>query len=199
MKGSIIIISFFVLGIITSYFSILPEFLLNDNLSNYILYILMLFVGVSIGLDKRAFKIIKQVKLKILLVPLSTIIGTLLGVAIFSIFISDISLKNSLAIGSGFGYYSLSSILITKMSGETMGVIALVSNIIREIITLLLTPLFAKYFGKLAPISSGGATSMDTTLPIITKSVGKEYAMISIFHGTILTILVPFLVTYILN
>ncbi len=199
MKGSLIIISFFVLGIITSYFSILPEFLLNDNISNYILYILMLFVGISIGLDKKAFKIIKQVKLKILLVPLSTIIGTLLGVAIFSVFISDVSLKNSLAIGSGFGYYSLSSILITKMSGETMGVIALVSNIIREIITLLLTPFFAKYFGKLAPISSGGATSMDTTLPIITRSVGKEYAMISIFHGTILTIIVPFLVTFILG
>ncbi len=199
MKGSLIIISFFVLGIITSYFSILPEFLLNDNFSNYILYILMLFVGISIGLDKRAFKIIKQVKLKILLVPLSTIVGTLLGVAIFSIFISDVSLKNSLAIGSGFGYYSISSILITKMSGETMGVIALVSNIIREIITLLLTPFFAKYFGKLAPISSGGATSMDTTLPIITRSVGKEYAMISIFHGTILTIIVPFLVTFILG
>lgn len=199
MKGSVIIISFFVLGIMTSYFSILPEFLLNDNINSYILYILMLFVGISIGLDKRAFKIIKQVKLKILLVPLSTIIGTLLGIAIFSVFISDVSLKNSLAIGSGFGYYSLSSILITKMSGETMGVIALVSNIIREIITLLLTPFFAKYFGKLAPISSGGATSMDTTLPIITRSVGKEYAMISIFHGTILTIIVPFLVTFILS
>jgi uncharacterized membrane protein YbjE (DUF340 family) len=69
----------------------------------------------------------------------------------------------------------------------------------REIITLLAAPLFAIYFGKIAPISSGGATSMDTTLPIISKVSGKEYAMVSLFHGIVLTILVPFLVTLVLS
>ena len=78
-----------------------------------------------------------------------------------------------------------------------MGVIALLSNISREIITLLFTPVFARYFGKLAPISSGGATSMDTTLPIITKYIGSDYAIISIFSGVVLTILIPFLITII--
>ena len=116
-----------------------------------------------------------------------------------STFFIDIGLRESLAIGAGFGYYSLSSIFITKISGEALGVVALISNISREIATLLITPLLVKYFGKLAPIASGGATSMDTTLPIITKFVGKEYAIISVFSGIVLTILVPFLVTFILK
>jgi uncharacterized membrane protein YbjE (DUF340 family) len=104
-------------------------------------------------------------------------------------------LNECLAIGSGFGYYSLSSIYITKISGEVLGVVALLSNIIREVITLIASPVLVKYFGKLAPIASGGATSMDTTLPIITRYSGKEFAVTSVFSGTVLTIIVPFMVT----
>jgi len=180
-------------------FSLVPEFLQNKDLSNYVLYGLMFFVGVNIGTDKNGWSIIKKVKFKILLVPLSVITGTLSGVAFISVFIKEISLKDSLAIGSGFGYYSLSSVFITKLAGSVLGVVALLSNIMREIAALLLAPLFVKYFGKLAPIAAGGATSMDTTLPVITKFSGMEYAIIAVFNGTVLTIIVPFLVTLILT
>lgn len=198
MKSSLIIVGFFALGILVGLYDLLPKVFVETDFSVYALYILMFLVGVGIGSDKKAWEIIKTAKLKIILVPLTVIIGTSLGVAIVSFFI-NIGLRESLAIGAGFGYYSLSSILITKISGEALGVIALISNISREITTLLVTPLFVKYFGKLAPIASGGATSMDTTLPIITKYVGKEYAIISVFSGIVLTILVPFLVTFILR
>jgi uncharacterized membrane protein YbjE (DUF340 family) len=199
MKSSFVIVSFFVLGIIMGLYQLLPQFLVETDFSIYALYILMLLVGVGIGSDKKAWEILKNAKLKIILVPLTVIVGTFIGVAIISIFLEDINLRESLAIGAGFGYYSLSSIFITQISGEVLGVIALISNISREIITLLFTPLFAKYFGKIAPIASGGATSMDTTLPIITTFLGKEYAIISVFSGIVLTILVPFLVTFILK
>ena len=199
MKNSLIIVGFFVLGVVIGLYQLLPKIFVEIDLSIYALYILMFLVGVGIGSDKKSWEILKNAKLKIILVPLTVIIGTFIGVAIISIFLEDINLRESLAIGAGFGYYSLSSIFINQISGEVLGVVALISNISREIITLLLTPLFAKYFGKIAPIASGGATSMDTTLPIITKFLGKEYAIISIFSGIVLTILVPFLVTLILK
>ena len=199
MKSSLIIVSFFILGILLSIYSLIPKFLLESDLSSYVLYVLMFFVGISIGADKDVLKILKGVKLKIILVPLSIIIGTFIGIGFTSVFIPDISLKESLAVGAGFAYYSLSSIIITKLNSEILGVIALLSNIFREVITLLMAPLLVKYFGKLAPIASGGATSMDTTLPIITKFTGKEYAIIAVFSGVILTILAPFLVTFILT
>ena len=199
MKSSLIIVAFFICGIVLSMFSLLPDSLVEIDFSSYVLYLLMFFVGVSIGADKDVLKILKGAKLKIMLVPLSIVVGTFIGVGLTSFLITDISLKESLAVGAGFGYYSLSSIFISQLHSELLGVIALLSNILREIITLLITPILVKYFGKLAPIASGGATAMDTTLPIITKFTGKEYAIIAVFSGIILTILVPFIVTFILT
>ena len=51
-------------------------------------------------------------------------------------------------------------------------------------------------FGKLAPISVGGATTMDTTLPIITRVSGQSLVIVSIYHGFVVDFTVPFLVTF---
>jgi len=199
MKGSLIILAFFVAGLFGGLSDVFPEWLLNDDLTTYALYILMLLVGISIGSDSNAFSVLRKMNVKVFLVPLLVIIGGLAGTALVAIFLSDITIQQAMAVGAGFGYYSLSSIFISKLSGDELGVIALLSNIFREIFTLLLMPLLVRYFGKLAGIASGGATSMDTTLPIIVKFSGKEYGVIAIFSGIILTVLVPVLVTFILE
>ena len=76
-----------------------------------------------------------------------------------------------------------------------MGTIALLANIVRELITLLAAPLLVRWFGRLAPIAAGGATTADTTLPIITQTSGQDFAVVSIFHGFVVDFSVPFLVT----
>ncbi len=199
MKNSLIILLLFFLGVILGLTKWLPNFIIENDFSIYILYTLMFFVGIGIGADTKALQIIKQTKAKIIFVPLSVIIGSLLGAGLTSFFLSEISVKEAMAVSAGFGYYSLSSIFITKMSGDFLGTVALLSNILRELITLIATPIFIKYFGKLAGIASGGATSMDSTLPIISEYTGKEWAIISVFSGLVLTIIVPFLVTFILT
>jgi uncharacterized membrane protein YbjE (DUF340 family) len=142
--------------------------------------------------------LLRSVNLRIFLIPLSVIVGTFLGTMVYSWFDETLTLRECWAVGSGFGYYSLSSVLIKEIAGESLGVIALLSNIIREIITLLLAPVLSRLFGRYAPISAGGATSMDTTLPIIIRSTGTEYAAVSVFSGLVLTLLVPFLVPLVL-
>jgi uncharacterized membrane protein YbjE (DUF340 family) len=196
MKNSFIMLSIFIAGVLIGVFAFLPQKLMEHNAELYVLYFLMFFVGISIGSDiPGAWKLLKKLHIKIIMVPLAVIVGTYAGVSLVSLLIPSIALKDSLAVGSGFGYYSLSSILLSELKGETLGMIALLSNIIRELLTVVCAPLFVRFFGKLAPITSGGATSMDTTLGIITRFSGREYATISVFSGTILTILVPFLVT----
>jgi uncharacterized membrane protein YbjE (DUF340 family) len=195
MKNSLIMIGFFVAGVLIGLFVYIPSVLLDSGFEVYVLYLLMFLVGVSIGSDTTVWHLIKVINVKIIFVPLSVVIGTVIGTGMISFFLSDLTLSETLAIGSGFGYYSLSSILLTQIRGETLGIIALLSNIFREIVTIVCAPLLARYVCKLAPIASGGATSMDTTLPIITRSAGKEYATISVFSGTVLTIVVPFFVT----
>ncbi len=78
-----------------------------------------------------------------------------------------------MAVGAGFGYYSLSSIFIADFRGAELGTVALLCNVMRELFTLLAAPLVARWFGPLAAVSIGGATTFDTTLPIITQSAGK--------------------------
>lgn len=190
---------FFAAGVLLGVFDYLPQFIIENDYSMYALYGLMFLVGISIGADKESWKVIKQMNLKILLIPAGIIVGTLAGSALVGYFMSGINIKESMAVGAGFGYYSLSSIFISQISGETLGVIALLANILREIITLLATPILVLYFGKLAGIASGGATSMDTTMPIIVKYSGKEWGIIAIFSGIVLTVLVPFFVSFILE
>lgn len=199
MRDSILIVICFILGLILSYFQWIPEVLMHNDISSYVLYVLMFVVGIGIGSDGDALASLRRIKLKLVLVPLVVIVGSLGGAALFALFVSDLSIQESMSVGAGFGYYSLSSILINEMHSESLGTIALVSNVIREVLTLLLAPLLVWAFGKLAPVASGGATAMDTTLPIIIRVSGNEYGLMAIFSGIVLTILVPFLVSMILS
>ncbi len=196
MKGSITIVAFFIAGILIARFIDIPSSVTGDKLTVYALYLLMFLVGISIGSDKKALQALRQQDLKLVLVPLATILGTLAGSVLISFALQGRSITDCLAVGAGFGYYSLSSIFITQYKGAELGTIALVSNIMRELIALLAAPLLVRYFGKLAPISVGGATTADTTLPIITKFSGKEFVIISIIHGITVDLSVPFLVTF---
>lgn len=194
MKGSLIILSFFAAGLLLGVYRVLPASWLDYDYSFYVLAALMFSVGFSLGHQPDTIQQFRRIHSRVLFLPLTTVVGTFLGVLILSFF-SERSVFDFLAIGSGFGYYSLSSILITEYKGIELGTIALLANILREIITLLFAPVMVKYFGKLAPIAGGGATTMDTTFPIIIRTSGKEFSVVSIYHGFVMDLSVPFLVT----
>lgn len=196
MRGSLIIVGFFVLGIVCGVMHWLPDLNAWGNVSFWTLCALLFCVGVTVGNNTALLKSFRQLDPRLMLLPLMTIVGTLSATAIAAMALPDRSLTDCLAVGSGFGYYSLSSILITQYRGPELGTVALLANIIREVITLLGAPLMVKYFGPLAPISSGGATTMDTTLPIITRCSGQDFVIVSLFHGFLVDYSVPFLVTF---
>lgn len=196
MKGSLIIVGFFVLGIVCGLYHWLPDVVMQSDISFYVLCALMFFVGMSMGSNTSALKSFKKLNPRLALLPLMTIVGTLAGCSIVALLLPHRSLADCLAVGSGFGYYSLSSIFITRYCGPELGMVALLANIVREVFTLLGAPLLVRYFGPLSPISVGGATTMDTTLPIITRCSGNDFVILSIFHGFIVDFSVPFLVTF---
>jgi uncharacterized membrane protein YbjE (DUF340 family) len=198
-KSSLIILACLAAGILAGVLAVPPEAFLEMDPTAYALYALLFLVGAEIGANPRVWEVARRQNVRILLVPLSAVLGTFLGVALCSVFVPGVGFRESLAVGSGFGYYTLASVLIGQLGGKTLGVVALLSNILRELATLLTAPLLARHFGKLAPIASGGATSMDTTLPIITRSVGAEYAVISVVNGVVLTLLAPVLITALLR
>lgn len=195
MKGSLIIVTFFILGTIFGIYDLVPFDIVNSKIGFYALCALMFCVGISVGNNPQTLKNFRMLNPRLIFLPVMTILGTLAGSAVISLLLPHRSVTDCLAIGSGFGYYSLSSIFITEYKGAELGTIALLANISREILTLLAAPLLVRWFGNLASISAGGATTMDTTLPIITQTAGQQFVVVSIFHGFVVDFSVPFLVT----
>ena len=207
MKDSLIVLGIFVGGCLLGVLGYFPLDLKTGNLSIYILYALMFQIGISIGSNKELKSMISQLRLKFLLIPLATISGTLLFSAIASLLLSRWSIFDCMAVGSGFAYYSLSSILITQFKEPSIGLqlatelgtIALLANIFREMMALLGAPLIRKYFGQLAPISAAGVNSMDVLLPSITRYSGKDMIPLAIFHGILIDMSVPVFVSFFCN
>ena len=195
MKGSLIVVGFFVIGLLGGIEKMVPAWLLNGDVSFVALCGLLLFVGLGIGLNPEMKKEVRSLSPRMALLPVVTIIGSWLG-ALLIWTVLHRTLSDCMAINSGFAYYSLSSIFITEYRGAELGTIALLANIIREMLTLLGAPLMARWFGPLAPISAGGATTMDTTLPILSQTVGQRYIALSIYHGFVVDFTVPFLVSW---
>ena len=113
------------------------------------------------------------------------------------------NIYDCMAVGSGFAYYSLSSLLIVQLKeasagieiASQLGAIALLANIIREMLALFGAPLYASFFGKFAPVSVAGINSMDVCLPVISRYSGKNIVPVAIIHGIILEISVPLLIS----
>lgn len=204
MKGSMIIVGAFIIGCVAGAGGWLPEWLMGGDVTMWVLYALMLQVGIGIGSDSRLKEILRTLSPRLLFLPIATIVGTLLATLAVSFLLSRWSTAEVLAVGSGMGYYSLSSILITSLKEQSIGVvaaaelgtIALMANIFREMMTLVLAPLMVRWFSPLGPISAGGATTMDVTLPVITRISGKEWVFVSIVHGIVVDFSVPFLVSF---
>ena len=195
LRGSLIIILFFIAGCAVGLSDLVPFDLAGSRVSTYVLYVLMFSVGVTLGSDKSLAGRIRQLDPRLALLPVATAVGTLAGAALATPLIAPATVTDSLAVGAGFGYYSLSSIFIADLKSAELGTVALLCNVMREIFTLVAAPLVARWFGPLAAVSIGGATSFDTTLPVITRAAGRPYAVVSIFHGCALDFSVPFLVT----
>ena len=187
-----------IIGIISGYF-VLPQDILNyaDYIIDFGLMLLLFFVGIDIGLNKSVFSRIKAKGIRILLVPFAIISGSILGSAIAGI-ILKLPFNEAGAIGAGLGWYSLSSILIASYSNE-LSALAFISNVIRELIAITTIPLVAKKIGFIEAIAPAGATAMDTSLPIISKSTDSEVALIAFITGVVCTFAVPILVPFILN
>ncbi len=198
MKSALYILFFFACGIIVGTQGLVDE-KLSEDLLTYTLYAMLVFAGMTMGFETKNFLIIRDFGLRVLLLPIFSVLGTFLGVVISWALLHalqyHLSFRDVLGVGAGFGYYSLSSVMITQFGNAELGSVALIANVSRELLTLLFAPVLVRYAGGFAPVASGGATTMDTCMPIIARYAGEQYAIMGVFSGMTLTIAVPFFVT----
>lgn len=194
MKGNLTLLACFFIGLALGIYGVMPESVVDSELGNYLLYLLMFSVGLGIGNDAETLRGFKRLPRRLLTLPFLSIAGSLLGGLVAALLLGY-GVFSHLAIAAGQGYYSLSSIIITERLGIALGTIGLITNVIRELLAIMLAPLLSKYIGPLAAIAAGGATTMDVTLPAILQASGNKYLVPSIYHGFVCDFSVPILVT----
>ena len=199
MKTSLLLLLSFVGGLALAAADGLPDFLLHEAWSQSVLWVLMFVVGVGVGSDKALVARMRGLHRGVFLVPVLVAAGSILGALLVSFFLKALQPAEAMAVGAGFGYYSLSAILIAGLHGEELAVVAMLANIVRELLTLVLAPWWVRWFGRLALVGAGGATAMDTTLLVVLKYSGQEWTVVAVFSGLVLSLLVPVLVPLLLS
>ena len=168
MKNNLIVILCFTAGIFCGTFANTTISTYCEKLPQFLLYALVIQVGLNLGANAELGKMVKDIRFSSLLLPFFTIIGTLVFSAAASLLLTSWNIYDCMAVGSGFAYYSLSSLLIVQLKeasagieiASQLGAIALLANIIREMLALFGAPLYASFFGKFAPVSVAGINSM---------------------------------------
>jgi uncharacterized membrane protein YbjE (DUF340 family) len=173
-----------------NFLNVIPNALVSDQLFSVTLTVLLFVFGFSFGLDKDAMDKMKKTGPKILAFPLFVVLGSLLAGLVGGL-VLRIDVAGAMAVSAGYGWYTLSGPLIGQLFGAELGTLGFVANFFRELLTITATPLMVK-LDKYAPVASGGATTMDTTLPIIIRYCGSDMLITAFSNGLILTLIAPF-------
>ena len=187
------------LGLACGFFELeIPVISMLSQNSDIILYVLMFSVGISIGMHKGIVQKIKEYHIRIFIIPIGIMIGSLLGGVVCSL-LFQLPLGHGTAIASGMGWYSLAGSAIGNIAGAQLGSIAFLSNLMREVFSFLLIPFLAAHLNRYACIAPAGATSEDTTLPVILKYTNEETVVLSVLNGVICSFFVPILISFCLG
>ncbi len=183
-----------IIGALSGHFISMPAGLAGSlgNIADIGLLILLFFVGIDIGKQKGILEIIKNMGPRVLLVPFSVIFGSIVGGLVAGI-ILKLGAGAGAALGSGLGWYTLSATILAR-EGEklaALAALAFLSNVFREVIGLVTMPTVAKRLGHLETVAMAGATAMDTSLPMISKTTDAQTAIIGFVSGVICTSSVP--------
>lgn len=100
--------------------------------------------------------------------------------------------NTGLAIASGFGWYSLSGIMLTDALGPVLGSAAFFNDLLRELVAIMLIPSLIRRYTSTA-VGIGGATAMDFTLPVIQRAGSVDLVPAAIVNGFLLSLSAPVL------
>lgn len=192
LKTPLVMIGTVVVGFLFGFFTPLFDWFSSDMITP-VLYLLLFVVGMQ--MVQNGVNLLPLLKSPLmLLLPLSTILGTYLGALAIPL-VTTYTLREGFALVSGFGWYSLSGVLISSLGDPHLGAVSFLSNLFRESFSFILIPLLATFSHfSYAAVSIAGATSMDVTLPLLKKSLGETIVPLAITHGVLMTLVAPLLI-----
>ncbi|GBO84152.1 lysine exporter LysO family protein [Marinobacter salsuginis] len=176
-------------GLLAGYY-LLPDMPMAEQLATWALMFLLFLIGLQLrnaGLSLRKLLMNRQG----LGIALALTVSSLAAGAVLIPWLG-LPWHDALAVASGFGWYSLSGIVIGEALGPAWGGVAFLNDVLREIVALAIIPLLIASRPAMA-IGYGGATAMDFTLPVIRSSGGLPCVPVAIASGFLLSFLSPVL------
>ena len=161
--------------------------------STYVLVVLIFCVGIQLrnnGISIRAVFFNRRGMITGVIFVLISLLGGIIGAQAL-----NVPIVQGLAVSSGLGWYSLSSVTLNNAWGPIWGSIAFFNDLSRELISLFIVPLFMQQYRSTA-IGYTGATAIDCTLPIIQKAGGVEVLPLAFSFGFITNIAPPVLLVF---
>ena len=199
-KMTIMILGAMILGMLLGRF--VPVFAAWDSFFGVVikvgLCILLFSIGLDLGLAESGTQNIKDVGIRVFAFPIVTAAATLLAGLLGGV-ILRLNVVQSMAIVSGFAWYTLAPGLIMDAGFLQASAIALLANILREVLAFIFVPIVAKRIGYIETVGMPGAAAMDVCLPVVERSTNAEVAVYSFVSGAVLSFAVPFLVPLILS
>lgn len=182
-------------GLLAGYY-LLPVFPMAEQLATWALMFLLFLIGLQLrnaGLSLRKLLMNRQgLGIALALAASSLVAGAALVPWL------GLPWHDALAVASGFGWYSLSGVVIGEALGPAWGGVAFLNDVLREIVALAIIPVLIARRPAMA-IGYGGATAMDFTLPVIRSSGGLACVPVAIASGFLLSFLSPVLMAVFLS
>ncbi|WP_444985025.1 lysine exporter LysO family protein [Halomonas mongoliensis] len=167
-----------------------------EALAEWVLYALLALIGCQLrnsGMALRQILLNRHGLAIALMLAATSLVGGLIAAPLL-----DLRASEGLAMAAGFGWYSLSAILVGDALGPALGGVAFFNDLARELLAFVLIPLVIRRHAALA-IGYGGATSMDFTLPVIQQHGGVTCVPVAVVSGFILSLLSPPLTLFFLS
>jgi len=156
--------------------------------------LLLAFVGLTLGISGEVFKNVKVVGIKVVFFPIAAVLGSLVMGAVFGL-LSPLTVREGLAISSGFGWYTFAPGVIIDSGHAVAGAVSFMHNVIRETLGIIIIPLATKKIGALEATSIPGVAAMDICVPIVERSNERpEIVVYSFMTGLLMCLCVPTLV-----
>ena len=207
-KSTIIIFALVAAGIVIgkavvadNFPQILPQFSdIAGNALTFFLCVLIAVIGFDLGMSGTVAKNLRSMGARIIAFPIAVASGTFIT-GIITGCLMGFSVKESLAISAGFGWYSYAPAIITAAGPQyaVAGAVSFMHNVIREMAGILLIPIFARKIGYLESLGIPGIGAMDVCMPMVERSCREDTVVYSFVTGFVLCIITSLLVPLLMS
>ncbi len=161
--------------------------------------IMVFIAGIEIGSNRDILKRVCNWHSAVLAIsiPVAVAVGSIGGAALLGM-AAGLDFYDAVLVGSGLGWYSFSSVLISAVYSTEIGTVSFLANMLRELSAFFLIPVLVRLH-KLLALAPSGAATMDSGLPVVIKYTNLHVGMYSFINGLVLTLMVPVLLSWLLS